>query len=68
MLNETINNYLKQLETWLQGNKLSLDTAEANSMLLPTKHNILKSQNKDLDLEIRDSELKIIQETEYLGV
>ena len=69
-LNEAINNDLKQLDIWLQGNKLSLNVAKTNSMLVSTtqKHNILKSRNDDLDLKIRDNELEIIQKTKYLGV
>ena len=68
-LNEAINNDLKQLEIWLQGNKLSLNVAKTNSMLVATKqkHNILKSQNDDLDLKIRDNDLEIIHKTKYLG-
>ena len=59
VLNEAINNDLKQLDTWLQGNKLSLNVAKTSSMLVSTKqkHNILKSRNEDLDLKIRDNEL-----------
>ena len=69
-LNEAINNDLKQLDIWLQGNKLFLNVANTNSMLVSTKqkHNILKSRNEDLDLKIRDNELEIIQKTKYLGV
>ena len=70
VLNEAINNDLKQLDTWLQGNKLSLNVAKTNSMLVSTKqkHNILKSRNEDLDLKIRNNELEIIHKTKYLGV
>ena len=70
MLNEAINNDLKQLDTWLQGNKLSLNVAKTNAMLVSTKqkHNILKSCNEDLNFKIRDNELEIIQKTKYLGV
>ena len=69
-LNEAINNDLKQLDIWLQGNKLSLNVAKTNSMLVSTKqkHNILKSRNEDLNLKIRDNDLEIIQKTKYLGV
>ena len=69
-LNEAINNDLKQLDIWLQGNKLSLNVDKTNSMLVSTKqlHNILKSRNEVLDLKIRDNELEIIQKTKYLGV
>ena len=69
-LNEAINNDLKQLDIWLQGNKLSLNVAKTNSMLVSTKqkHDILKSRNEDLYLKIHDYELEIIQKTKYLGV
>ena len=69
-LNEAINNDLKQLDIWLQGNKLSLNVAKTNSMLVATKqkHNILNSRNDDLDLKIRDNDLETIQKTNYLGV
>ena len=69
-LNEAINNDLKQLDIWLQGNKLSLNVARTNSMFVATKqkHNILNSRNDDLDLKIRNNDLEIIQKTKYLGV
>ena len=62
VLNEAINNDLRQPVTWFQSNKLSLNVAKTHSMLISTKqkHNILKSRNKDLDLKIRDNELEII--------
>ena len=39
-------------------------------MLVSTKqrHNILQSQNKDLDLKIRENGLQVVQKTKYLGV
>ena len=69
-LNEATNNDLKQLDIWLHGNKLSLNVAKTNSMLVATKqkHNILNSRNDDMDLKIRDTDLEIIQKTKYLGV
>ena len=46
-LNEAINSDLRKLDSWLQGNKLSLNVAKTHSMLISTKqkHRILKSQN-----------------------
>ena len=66
-LNEAINNDLIQLETWLKGNKLSLNVAKTNSMLISTKqkHKILKSRNEDLKLKIRNKELEVIQKTPW---
>ena len=54
-LNEAINSDLSKLETWLQGNKLSLNVAKTHSMLISTKqkHKSLKSRNEALDLKIR---------------
>ena len=62
-LNEAINNDLIQLETWLKGNKLSLNLAKTNSMLISIKqkHKILKSRDEDLKLKIRNKELEVIQ-------
>ena len=69
-LNEAINSDLSKLETWLQGNKLSLNVAKTHSMLISTKqkHKSLKSRNEALDLKIRDNELEVVQKTKYLGV
>ena len=36
-LNETVNSDLKKLDTWLQGNELSLNVAKTHSMLISTK-------------------------------
>ena len=69
-LKKAINSDLKKLDTWLQGNKLSLNVAKTHSMLISTmqKHNSLKSQNKDHDLKIRDNGLEVVKKTKYLGV
>ena len=69
-LNKAINNDLRHLDTWLQGNKLSLNVAKTNSMLITTKQkrNILKDTNLDLDLNLRENELEVVQKTKYLGV
>ena len=69
-LNEAINSDLRKLDTWLQGNKLSLNVAKTHSMLISTKqkHNILKGQNEDLQLKIRDNELEVVKKTKYLGL
>ena len=69
-LNEAINSDLRKLDTWLQGNKLSLNVAKTHAMLISTKqkHNSLKSRNEVLELKIRDNELEVVQKTKYLGV
>ena len=47
-LNGAINNDLKQLDIWLQGNKLSLNVPETHSMLITTnqKGNVSKSTSQ----------------------
>ena len=69
-LNEAINSDLRKLDSWLQGNKLSLNVAKTHSMLISTKqkHRILRSQNEDLKLKIRDNELEVVNKTKYLGL
>ena len=69
-LEVALNSDLKQLTTWLQGNQLSLNVAKTHSMLISTKqkHNILKSQNEVLELNIRNNKLDVVQKTKYLGV
>ena len=69
-LNEAINSDLTKLETWLQGNKLSLNVPKTHSMLISTKqkHDSLKSRSEALELKIRDNELEVVQKTKYLGV
>ena len=69
-LEVALNSDLKQLTTWLQGNKLSLNVAKTHSMLISTKqkHNILKSQNEVLELNIRNNKLDVVQKAKYLGV
>ena len=69
-LNEAINCDHKKLDSWLQGNKHSLNVTKTHSMLISTKQkrNILKSQNKGFDLKIHDTELEVVKKTKYLGV
>ena len=69
-LNESINSDFMQLDTWLKGNKLSLNVAKTNCMLIATKqkHSYLKIRNEDLHLTIRNKELEVIKNDKYLGV
>ena len=69
-LNKAINSDLQKHDTWLQGNKLSLNVAKTHSMLISTKQkqNILKCQNRDLDLKIRENGVEVVKKTKYLGI
>ena len=68
--NKAIDNDLRHLDTWLKGNKLSLNVAKTHSMLITTrqKRNILKDTHLNLEQNIRKSELEVVQKTKYLGV
>ena len=45
-LNEAINSDLTKLDSWLQGNKLSLNVARTHSMLIFSKQNTVFSRDK----------------------
>ena len=68
-LNEAISNALMKLDTWLKSNKLSLNVAKTNCMIIVTKqkHSFLKHRNEDLNLAIRNKEIEVIRNNEYLG-
>ena len=61
-LNKAINDDLAHLDSWLNGNKLSLNVAKTLSMLIATKpkNQTLKDAAEKLHLKIRGSELDVI--------
>ena len=69
-LNEAINNDLRDLDSWLSGNKLSLNVAKTQGMLLCTKnkHKSLEGTGESICLKIRDNDLALVENTKYLGV
>ena len=69
-LNDQINGDLKFLNSWLKGNKLSLNVQKTNSMLICTKpkRKTLIDSNLKLDLTIEGNELEGVPCIKYLGV
>ena len=69
-LNEAINNDLRDLDLWLSGNKLSLNVAKTQGMLICTKNTnkSLEGTDEGLCLKIKDSDLALVDNTKYLGV
>ena len=65
-----IKRYFSDLDSWLKGNKLSLNVAKTQSMLIATKpkHRTLNNAAEKLHLKIRGSELDVVNKTKYLGV
>ena len=66
--NETINKDLKQLDLWLQGNKLSLNVSKTQSMLIcmKPKHHKPRTAGDNLCLNIRGNEIDVEQKSEVL--
>ena len=69
-LNQTINDDLKHLDLWMQGNKLSLHMSKTQSMRICTKpkHQKFRTTGDNLCLNIRGKDLDVEQKMNYLGV
>ena len=69
-MNEAINDDLYKLQTWLEGNKLSLNVGKTRAMLISTKQKCkaLQNQGHDFRVTIKDTELDTVVNTRYLGV
>ena len=71
-INEAINSDLKRLQIWLGGNKLSLDVAKTQSMILGSSSNLKKHHmdNGDpkINLHINEENLDMMGSNKYLGV
>ena len=68
-LNTALNEEVRRLDSWLQGNKLSLNIAKTRSMLIITKQKkYLTASNQDLQPSIYEELVEVICNTKYLGV
>ena len=69
-LNEALNEDLKALDTWHKGNQLSLNVAEAQSIVISTKrkHAALNQQKDKPNLHIRHNAFEAVLSTKYLGI
>ena len=63
-LNEAINEDLSHLDTWLISNKLSLNVAKTQSMLVSTKakRNALDRLKQNIQVKIHGTELEVVSE------
>ena len=70
LLIEALNDDLRILETWLKGNKISLNVAITHSMLncSKSKHRSIKNSDETFGLKMCDKSLDIVEKTKYLGV
>ena len=69
-LNETLNEDLSRLDAWLSSNKLSLNVAKTQSMLVSTKakRKDLDTFNQTLQVKINGTKLEVVSKIKYLGV
>ena len=69
-LNTPLNEELRRLDRWLQGNKLSLSVAKTRSMLITTKQKkkYLMASNQALQPSIREEHIEVICHSKYIGV
>ena len=69
-LNEAINDDLMSLESWLKGNKISLNVAKTHTMLIcsKSKQKALINSNEKLDIKVKGENLMVVGKIKYLGV
>ena len=69
-LNEALNEDLSRLDAWLISNKLSLNVAKTQSMLVSTKvkRKVLDKSSQHLQVKINETELEVVSKIKYLGV
>ena len=69
-LNETLNEDLSRLDAWLISNKLSLNVAKTQSMLVSTKvkRKALDKSSQHLQVKINGTELEAVSKIKYLRV
>ena len=68
-LNEALNEDLSRLDAWLISNKLSLNVAKTQSMLVSTKvkGEALDKSSQHLQVKINGTELEVVSKIKYLG-
>ena len=69
-LTEALNDDLKNLQLWLNGNKLFLNVAKTQSLVIATRHKqaAMKDQAVTLALDICDVPVEVTENMKYLGV
>ena len=65
-LQEKLNNELKNIETWLIANKLSLNVGKTKYIIFTSKRRIYNARH--IKLYINDTQLERVQSTKFLGL
>ena len=70
-INEAINADLAALKLWLQGNKLSLNVAKTEGMIIGSRGKLKKLASSDSvkpQFNIENDDIKLVENTKYLGI
>ena len=70
-INEAINADLAALKLWLQGNKLSLNVAKTEGMIIRSRCKLKKLASYDSvkpQFNIENDDIKLVENTKYLGI
>ena len=67
-LETAVNSDLEKLRKWLIANKLSLNVAKTEFMLIGSKQMIKSISNLQLNVKIKNKSIKQVYETKTLGV
>ncbi len=62
-----INEDLSKIESWLKGNKVSLNVVKTQSMVIGSNH-LLNKVASTVDFEISNESIDQVNSTKYLGV
>ena len=68
--NEAITDDLMSLESWLKGNKISLNVAKTHTKLIcsKSKQKVLINSTEKLDMKVKGENLMVVEKIKYLGV
>ena len=70
-INDSVNEDLDHLKNWLESNKLSLNVAKTQSLLISSRNRLKKigiSENPEPALKIGEEPISMVKHTKYLGV
>ena len=67
-VNEALSEDLSYLDAWLISNKLSVNVAKTQSMLVSTKakRKALDKSNQNLQIKVQGTELEVVSNVKYL--
>ena len=70
-INQAVNADLEALKGWLEGNKLSLNVAKTDTMIIGSNGKLRKIDSDDSikpQFKVGSEDIKLVKEVKYLGV